>query len=80
MKKTGICPKCGSADIIADAKAVDRGDVNSVRDMEVATFRKPEAVFFKERQLTTVSAWVCSDCGYIEYYADSPASIKIPKA
>ena len=80
MKKTGKCPKCGCAEVIADAKAVDRGDVNSIRDMEVATFRKPDALIFKGQQLTTVSAWVCSDCGYIEYYADSPANINLPKA
>lgn len=80
MKKTGICPKCGCTDIIADARAVDRGDMNRPRDMEVATFRRPEALLFKERQLTTVSAWVCAEYGYIEYYADDPASIKIPKA
>ena len=80
MKKTGTCPKCGCTDIIADAKAVDRGDGNSLRDMEIATYRRPEALIFREKQLTSVSAWVCSDCGFIEYYADDPANIKLPKA
>jgi predicted nucleic-acid-binding Zn-ribbon protein len=80
MKKTRTCPKCGCTNIIGDARAVDRGDVNSVRDMEVATYRKPDALIFREKQVTTVSAWVCSDCGYVEYYADNPANIILPKA
>jgi predicted nucleic-acid-binding Zn-ribbon protein len=75
MKRTGKCPKCGCTDIIADAKAVDRDSGDFQPDM-VATFRKPEALVFKEKQETTVSAWVCAGCGYIEYYADHPAAIK----
>ncbi len=80
MKQTGKCPKCGSSDIVADAMAIDRGHAHSEQEMIVATFRKPEALIFKEKQATTVSAWVCADCGYIEFYADSPRTIKLPKA
>ena len=78
MKRTGKCPKCGSGDIIADAKAIDRGHGNSQQDLSVATFRNPTALFFKEKQETTVSAWVCAECGFIEYYADNPDQIKLP--
>ena len=80
MKKTGTCPKCGCTEVIADVTAVDRGEANIERDMEVAIFRRPDALIFKGKQSTTVAAWVCSDCGYIEYYADNPANIKLPKA
>jgi predicted nucleic-acid-binding Zn-ribbon protein len=80
MKQTGKCPKCGSADVISDAKAIDHGDGMSQMDLTVATFRRPEALIFKEQQKTTVSAWVCSDCGYVELYADNPGAIKLPKA
>ncbi len=76
MKQTGKCPKCGCTDIIADAKAIDRGDAASEHEMSVATFRKPEAILFKEKQVTTVSAWVCVGCGYIEFYADRPKTIR----
>jgi ribosomal protein S27AE len=76
MKRTGICPKCGSHDIIADAKAIDRGHGNQLRDLSVATFGKPDAIFFKEKQESTVSAWVCGDCGFVEYYADYPINLK----
>lgn len=75
MKQTGKCTKCGSDDILADAKAVDRGHGNSVNDMTVATFRHPQALIFKGMRESTVSAWVCMDCGYIEYYADRPGRI-----
>lgn len=78
MKQTGKCPKCGGADIAVDAKAIDRGDSNVQREMSVATFRQPQAFIFKGKQETTVSAWVCIDCGYIEFYADSPEVLKLP--
>ena len=80
MKQTGKCPKCGSSDIVADAKAIDRGEGITQHEMSVATFRKPESLIFKKKQETTVSAWVCAACGYIEFYADSPSKIKLPKA
>ena len=78
MKLTGKCPKCGSTEVIGDAKAVDRGHGNAQHEMSVATFRKPEALLFKEKQETSVSAWVCAQCGYVEFYADSPETIKRP--
>lgn len=78
MKKTGLCPKCGSDDVIADAKSIDRGDHNSTYEMSLVTYRKPDALIFKEKQVSTVSAWVCADCGYTEFYADRPRDIKRP--
>ena len=77
MKQSGKCVKCGSRDIVPDAKVIDRGHGNAQLELSVATFRKPEALFFKEKQQTTVSAWVCGSCGYIEFYADAPGQIKI---
>ena len=74
MKHTNKCPKCGSSDVIADAKAIDRSPAEL--ELSLATYRKPEAVLFKGQMTTTLSAWVCADCGYVEFYADSPKSIK----
>ena len=62
MKKTGTCPKCGCAEVIADAKAIDRGDANRQQELSVATFGKHDALIFKEKHQTTVSAWVCVGC------------------
>ena len=78
MKQTGKCPKCDETDIIADAHAVDHGHMNVPRDVSVATFRSPTAIVFKGRQQTSMSAWICVRCGYIEFYADSPDRIKVP--
>ena len=78
MKRTNKCPKCGSNDLVADAKAVDRGHYNVETELSVVTFREPEALLFKGRSTTTLSAWICADCGYVELYADTPRSIKSP--
>ena len=77
MKRTGICPKCESKNIIADAKAVDRGEGHYQSEMIVATFRNPDAVMMKGKQTTTLSAWVCVDCGYTELYADHPRDLVV---
>ena len=77
MKRPTQCARCGSRDVIADAKVIDREDYNVERDLSVATFRRPQAFVFKGRQTTTVSAWVCGDCGFIELYADDPGSLKV---
>ncbi len=79
MKQTGKCPKCGSEDIIADAKAIDRSHAGVQEEMAVATFRRPEALLFKEQQISNVSASERATCGYVEFYADTPAAIKRPK-
>jgi predicted nucleic-acid-binding Zn-ribbon protein len=77
MKNEKSCPKCDSTDIIVDAKAVDQGHGNQDLDLQVATYRKPQALVFKGKQMTTLSAWVCGRCGYVEFYADDPAALKI---
>jgi len=77
MKRTNKCPKCDSNDLIVDAKAIDRGHGNGEQELSVATFRKPEAFIFKGQQSSTLSAWVCADCGYVEFYADSPQTLKV---
>ena len=66
MKRSGKWPKCGSQEIIADAQALDRGEAKAKYELSVATFRKPDAVIFKQRQMRTVSAWVCAQCGRVE--------------
>lgn len=78
MKQSHQCPKCGSSDIVEDAKAIDRGHLNDQSpDLTVATFRTPSALLFKGKLTSTLSAWVCADCGYVEFYADSPQQLKV---
>lgn len=77
MKLSGKCPKCDSTHIITDAKAIDRGDGNAQWDLSVAVFRKPEALLFKGQETSTISAWVCGSCGFIEFYADAPSVLRL---
>jgi predicted nucleic-acid-binding Zn-ribbon protein len=77
MKRTNKCPKCGSSDVITNAKAIDRADNGA---LSVSTFRKPDALLLKGQLTTTLSAWVCADCGYLELYADDPKRIKVATA
>jgi predicted nucleic-acid-binding Zn-ribbon protein len=75
MKSSGKCPKCKSSDIIVDAKVVDRAHYNAGQDLSIQTFRDPDAFLFKGDRNSTVSAWVCRTCGYVELYADSVGAL-----
>lgn len=66
------CAKCNSPKLIRDALALDRDDYNAEGEMNVAVDEKPAALIFKQRIRSSVSAVVCGDCGYIEFYADDP--------
>ena len=76
MKATNQCPKCNSCQIIKNATPIDLSGAGTGK-LSVATYSKPKAFLFKGQLTTTLSAWICADCGYVEFYADSPQSIKI---
>lgn len=42
--------------------------------------QKSDALIFKGKQKTTVSAWVCAACSYDDFHADSPSTIKLPRS
>lgn len=66
------CPECNSQKIIKNVIAIDRGDANSNQITRIAVDEKPEALIFKQRSYSDVSANVCADCGYITFYALNP--------
>ncbi|MES2659074.1 MAG: hypothetical protein V4689_10685 [Verrucomicrobiota bacterium] len=74
MNPANPCPKCGSRDIITDAKPLGGTDYTTLL---IATFRKPGAAFFKGQQSTNISARICADCGYLELYADHPERLRV---
>jgi len=81
MKSSGKCPKCGSPEIIADAKAMDAtGPLRGHLDLSVGRFLKPEAIILRDWKSTTLSAWVCGGCGFVEFYADEPTTLLLPKS
>ena len=49
-------------------------------DMTLAVYADPGAIFFQGERTTKVSAWVCTECGYVEFYAAYPKRIKLPKS
>ena len=79
MKKSSQCPKCGSTEVVANAKVIDHAH-NGERSLTVATFVDHDALIFRGKHESKVSAWVCTACGYLELYADAPATLKVPKA
>ncbi len=75
MKATEECPKCGSKDVTANAVAEDQTNYGP-QAHKIAVYQKPDAIIFKEKSSSSLSAWVCTDCGYVEFYADNPSALK----
>lgn len=76
MKQSGECPKCGSTAVVRDAKAIDHYDYGIANDMQVGVQRNPQAWIFKNEVRSTLSAYVCGECGYTEFYADEPGKLR----
>jgi predicted nucleic-acid-binding Zn-ribbon protein len=70
MKRSGKCQKCGGETIIGEAMPYRN------QQLRIVTFRDPDASVDKEPVFSTVSIWVCGDCGFTEFYADHPARLK----
>lgn len=69
------CPECNSQKIIKDAKAIDRGDYNAANIMRLAVDEEPDALVFKRRNYSDITAEVCADCGYVAFYAADPQTL-----
>ena len=76
MKQSGTCPKCASKQIIERAIVQDRSHLPVDQRLRVITFRDPQAAFDTEPVFSSVSAWICGDCGFMELYANKPEVLK----
>lgn len=76
MKQSGTCPKCASKQIIERAIVQDRSHLPIDQRLHVLTFKDPQAAFFTGPVLSSVSAWICGDCGFLELYASKPDILK----
>ena len=74
MKRSHECPKCKSQKIIEDVRAVDFAQ-SSKGDLSLESYEKPDAILFKGTHTTYVRAWVCSACGFTEFYASDPEKL-----
>ncbi len=72
---TPRCLKCGSDAMIPDVRVIDRGENNARKTAEIGVATKPNAVLFKGEVRSETYAMVCGDCGFIELYADDPATL-----
>jgi len=75
MKITGKCPKCGSTDITTDAQVIEHY-LNADQQLRVASFANPDALLFKGKATSLLSACVCFACGFTELYAASPLNLR----
>ena len=74
MAQGPACVKCGSTDIISEARVIDR-DPGGEHDLHVRVDADPDALFFEEAERCPVHARVCGHCGYTELYADDPGNL-----
>ena len=68
------CGKCGSLRVIPKAKVVscaDRPDLG----LRVVVERKPRAALFRGEVQTKLTARVCGECGYTEFFADEAGAL-----
>jgi len=68
------CEKCGSNKIIPGVRLADQGQ-GSDGKAKVVVFGNPDAVIFKERRYSEVTADVCGECGHVELKASNPQSL-----
>lgn len=66
MKRTGMCPKCGSAEI---ARIPDNGRYANGNNIYLRS-----AVVLADR--IPMIKYVCCDCGYVEEWIESKADLE----
>jgi predicted nucleic-acid-binding Zn-ribbon protein len=79
MKSNQKCPKCSSVEIIVDAIVMAQGALAGRSPLRVMTFKDPAAAFDKEPQFSSVSAWICKACGFMEIYANRPQDLTLSR-
>ena len=74
MSRVEKCAKCGSTAIAQRAMVADRSQTSEY-DLKLRVDAAPDAMMFKKSARSTVHAYVCSSCGYVEFYADDPKAL-----
>ena len=70
--RDGLCPRCGSRDIIPNYPIRDH-TYGQIVELEVQATEKPDALVFKGDSCTSyIRAWMCGQCGYTELYITHP--------
>lgn len=71
----GVCPKCGSSEVIPDVKIIDHAHLNQPMELSATVYLNPEAWVFKGPVSHRLQARVCGACGYAEFYVDNPQTL-----
>jgi len=69
--KSGKCPKCRSQDVLPDVRINDRG-YPADGELQVEVQARPMAMVLKGKTRSTLRAWLCASCGYVELYSLNP--------
>ncbi len=75
MKQSGVCPKCGSKQVVKNSRVVDRDHGGRIPSLVVCAPDYPEQWKRKDERHTELAACVCAECGYAEFYATDPTRL-----
>jgi hypothetical protein len=74
--RDGVCPRCGSSDVIPNVYVLDRGHYDRpAGNLKVVVDENPNAWLFKGEVQSSLKAWVCGSCGFTELYAKDYAAL-----
>lgn len=68
MKKTGVCPKCNSRNIIKIKDVLHSSGGGNISRSKM---------FFLDKDCAKITFYICEDCGYIENYLDETELAKL---
>ncbi|WP_339911211.1 hypothetical protein [Symmachiella dynata] len=71
MIKPTCCQICESEKIISNAHIVDQGNY-STGTYKAVVYRNPHAMIFKDPIKANTTAYVCGECGHIEFRVEKP--------
>lgn len=69
--KNGICPKCGSSEVLSNLLLRGGGEVSPYVEVTEPEPEKRSFIWTPKYEQSTFRAWVCGACGYTEFYAES---------
>lgn len=75
MRKSGVCPKCNSTELLIGAQLTERGNDNFRYAVTVRVYEKPDALIFKGAHDAEVGADICMTCGFLELYVVNPSNL-----
>ncbi len=79
MRTTHTCPRCQHDRVLLIDEVPERGDMNMLRPLSIATAVIGKTFMGEEKlgPVGALSAAVCRKCGYAELYVTDPASIPV---